>query len=228
MDGNFLVIQRVFDRLRRLLVNFDGFTHRDLADSHSVGQFPAGANLRERFGQRCHNRSSGFIASGRRTVGFRFGFDSRLEFQGDFGKLPCVQIAAAFLGIDRPLHSFQRVVKVKHRHLIGYAELVAYGAAVVSVHYHEVFVDDNGRIATVGLNVLFQNAQLLVRKRREQVCEFRQYDGRLFHARIDDSGIFHQAASSPTIPPNIAATASPIVLRGVRNSTADALIRNPG
>ena len=106
-------------------------------------------------------------------VGLCPGLDLRPQFQGDLAQLPFVQVAAALLGIQRPLLGLQQIVKGKHRHLVGQVVPGANLLAVVAIYDNEILIDDDGRIAAVLQDVLLQRGKLLPAERREQLRQIR-------------------------------------------------------
>ena len=100
-----------------------------------------------------------------RHIGLGLGFNLRLEFQGDLAQLPLVQVAAALLGIQRPLLGLQQIVKGEHRHVVGDAVFLTQALAVMPIHNDQLLIDDDRRVATILQQVRLQGGQLLPAQR---------------------------------------------------------------
>ena len=191
VDGQLLLVQRLFDRCGGVLVDLHHLAHGALTQANGVRQFFAGINRRKV--RQCCRTFLGWVVclpSGRH-IGLGLGFDLRLEFQGDLAQLPLVQVAAALLGIQRPLLGLQQIVKGEYKHLIGQAVLVAQGFSVMPVNDDQIFIDDDGGIAPIFQEVRLQCAELLLAQRREQPGQLRQHDGRALRAAVNDPGVLH-------------------------------------
>ncbi|CAN4071738.1 ACT domain-containing protein, partial [Dysosmobacter welbionis] len=80
-----------------VFVDLHHLAHRALPEANGCSQFFAGVHRCGTFRQCCRKVCTGTL------VGLCPGLDLRPQFQGDLAQLPFVQVAAALLGIQRPL-----------------------------------------------------------------------------------------------------------------------------
>ena len=167
VDGQFLFIQGLLHGGGGVFVDLHHLAHRALSEANGCSQFFAGVHRCGTFRQCCRKVCTGTL------VGLCPGLDLRPQFQGDLAQLPFVQVAAALLGIQRPLLGLQQIVKGKHRHLVGQVVPGADLLPVVAVYDDQILIDNDGRIAAVLQDVLLQRGKLLPAERGEQFRQFR-------------------------------------------------------
>lgn len=213
-----------------MFVDLHHLAHRALPKADRGGQLFAGVHRGGvDFRQCCRRSTLILVPVVRLLVGLCPGLDLRPQFQGDLAQLPFVQVAAALLGVQRPLLGLQQIVKGKHRHLIGQAVPGADLLAVVAVYDDQVLIDDNGRIAAVLQDVLLQRGKLLPAERGEQLRQFRQDGGGAFRTGVFNACIPHGAQAAASSMPSAGMDAAfSSTRRGDRNSTSVALMRKPG
>ena len=191
VDGQLLLVQRLFDRCGGVLVDLHHLAHGALTQANGVRQFFAGINRRKV--RQCCRTFLGWVVclpSGRH-IGLGLGFNLRLEFQGDLAQLPLFKVAASLLGIQRPLLGLQQIVKGEHRHVVGDAVFLTQALAVMPIHNDQLLIDDDRRVATILQQVRLQGGQLLPAQRGEQSGQLRQHGGRALRAVVHDACVLH-------------------------------------
>ena len=131
------------------------------------------------------------VATASRHIGLCPGLNVRLQLQSDLAQLPLVQVAAALLGIQRPLLGLQQIVKGEHRHVVGDAVFLTQALAVMPIHNDQLLIDDDRRVATILQQVRLQGGQLLPAQRGEQSGQLRQHGGRALRAVVHDACVLH-------------------------------------